>query len=254
MLAFLILIVFVAFGAYMSSPKNIGKMGEKVVAMKLDWLSGEYIVLNDVLLPAKNGTSQVDHIVVSPYGIFVIETKNYKGWIFGHENSEKWTQSLVGHRSFFGWTSQKYKLGNPIKQNMAHVRAVRNLLKDLGDFNIIPIVVFSNQATLNITTPNHIVVNWCNLRSVIKVYGTPCISEENVGKIVARLRSSNIISKEAREAHAQNANYARNKNELNIANYRCPKCGANLVERNGKFGRFLGCSNYPKCRFTHNFQ
>ena len=97
-------------------------------------------------------------------------------------------------------------------------------------------------------------VNWCNLRSVIKVYGIPCISEENVGKIVARLRSSNIISKEAREAHAQNANYARNKNELMIANYRCPKCGANLVERNGKFGRFLGCSNYPKCRFTHNFQ
>ena len=183
--------------------------------------------MNDVLLPAKYGTSQVDHIVVSPYGIFVIETKNYKGWIFGHENSEQWTQSLVGHRSFFGWTSRKYKMGNPIKQNIAHVRAVRNLLKDLGDFHIIPIVVFSNCGEL-------------------------VQSEENVGKIVAVLRSSNITSKEAREAHAQNANYAKNKNELMIANYRCPKCGANLVERNGKFGKFLGCSNYPRCRFTHN--
>lgn len=91
MFVFLILIVFVVFGAYMSSPKNIGKMGEKLVAMKLYWLSGEYIVLNDVLLPAKNGTSQVDHIVVSPYGIFVIETKNYKGWIsVGQARSINW--------------------------------------------------------------------------------------------------------------------------------------------------------------------
>lgn len=251
-----VLIIFLAllvFGARFSSPKTLGKIGERIVANKLDWLSGEYIVLNDVLLPAKYGTSQVDHIVVSPFGIFVIETKNYKGWIFGHENSEQWTQSLVGHKSFFGWTSRKYKMGNPIRQNIAHVRAVRNLLKDLGDFHIIPIVVFSNKASLNITTPNHIVVNWRNLRSVIKTFRVPCISAESVNCIVKVLRSSNIISNDARKAHASNANYAKNKNEMMIANNRCPKCGCNLVERNGKFGKFLGCSNYPRCRFTHNF-
>ena len=76
----------------MSSPENIGKVGEKRVARKLDWLSKEYIILNDIMLPTQYGTTQIDHIVISPYGIFVIETKNYKGWIFGHENSEEWNK------------------------------------------------------------------------------------------------------------------------------------------------------------------
>ena len=93
-----IFVLLVAFKIWMSSPKNIGKFGEKRVARKLDWLSKEYITLNDILLPTNYGTTQIDHIVVSPYGIFVIETKNYKGWIFGHENSEEWKQSLFGKK------------------------------------------------------------------------------------------------------------------------------------------------------------
>ena len=75
--------------ATLSSPNRIGKSGERRVARKLDWLSEEYIVLNDIMLPTQYGTTQIDHVVISPYGIFVIETKNYKGWIFGHENSEE---------------------------------------------------------------------------------------------------------------------------------------------------------------------
>ena len=62
----------------MSSPENIGKVGEKRVARKLDWLSKEYIILNDIMLPTQYETTQIDHIVISPYGIFVIETKNLR--------------------------------------------------------------------------------------------------------------------------------------------------------------------------------
>ena len=110
-------VLFVAFKIWMSSPKNIGKFGEKRVARKLDWLSKEYTTLNDILLPTHYGTTQIDHIVVSPYGIFVIETKNYKGWIFGHENSEEWKQSLLGKKRFWGWSSEQHKFRNPIRQN-----------------------------------------------------------------------------------------------------------------------------------------
>ena len=91
----LILVIIVGLSVWriiMSSPENIGKVGEKRVARKLDWLSKEYIILNDIMLPTQYGTTQIDHIVISPYGIFVIETKNYKGWIFGHENSEEWNK------------------------------------------------------------------------------------------------------------------------------------------------------------------
>ena len=65
----------------MSSPDNVGKAGERRVARKLDWLPKEYTILNDIMLRTQYGTTQIDHVVVSPYGIFVIETKNYKGWI-----------------------------------------------------------------------------------------------------------------------------------------------------------------------------
>lgn len=235
-----------------SSPQNIGKKGEKRVARKLDWLSKEYITLNDILLPTNYGTTQIDHVVVSPYGIFVIETKNYKGWIFGHENSEEWKQSLLGKKKFWGWSSKQYKLINPIRQNAAHARALKKILKEVGEFTIIPIVVFSDNAELNITTPNHIVVNWGDLRSTIKSYRTPNISQEDIHRIVNIISSSNITTKEDREKHILNIkNIQRNKHTA-IANRICPKCGGDLVERRGKYGNFLGCSNYPKCRFTLN--
>lgn len=67
-----IVILLVVWKVWLSKPENIGKMGEKLVARKLNWLSNEYITLNDVLLPTRYGTTQIDHIVVSPYGIFII--------------------------------------------------------------------------------------------------------------------------------------------------------------------------------------
>ncbi|MBE6286353.1 MAG: NERD domain-containing protein [Bacteroidales bacterium] len=112
-----IFILFAAWNIWWSSPQNIGKRGERRVARKLDWLSQEYITLNDLLLPTRYGTTQIDHVVVSPYGIFVIETKNYKGWIFGHENSEEWRQSLLGKKRFWGWSSEQHKFRSPIRQN-----------------------------------------------------------------------------------------------------------------------------------------
>ena len=112
-----IFILFAAWNIWWSSLQNIGKRGERRVARKLDWLSKEYITLNDLLLPTRYGTTQIDRVVVSPYGIFVIETKNYKGWIFGHENSEEWKQSLLGEKRFWGWSSEQHKFRSPIRQN-----------------------------------------------------------------------------------------------------------------------------------------
>ena len=246
-----IFISLIALKIWMSSPNNIGKIGEKRVAMKLDWLSKEYITFNDVLLPTKYGTTQIDHIVVSPYGIFVIETKNYKGWIFGHEKSEQWKQSLIGKKRFFGWSSEQHKFINPIRQNATHARAIKTILKDIGDFPIIPIVVFSNSAELKITVFNHIVINRCNLNSVIKSYKTQYISEETIQRIISKIVSSNITLEGSRDNHIHNIQFFQQKRAATIANRKCPKCGGNLVERKGKYGNFLGCSNYPQCSFTH---
>ena len=76
----LLILVFSKFGLFISS----GEYGERRIKKCLSSLpEEEYFVLNDLYL--KNGakTTQIDHIVVSIYGIFVIETKTYKGWIYG---------------------------------------------------------------------------------------------------------------------------------------------------------------------------
>lgn len=248
-----IIILLVFWRIWSSNPTNIGKSGEKKVARKLNWLSEEYVTLNDILLPTRYGTTQIDHIVVSPFGIFIIETKNYKGWIFGHQNSEEWTQSLLGKKTFWGWSSEQHKFRNPIRQNIAHSIAVKDILKDIGEFTIIPIVVFSDNASLNITTPNHIVTNWSNLRSAIKSHRNRIITQNDIQRIITRLSMRNITTDGSREQHIHKVQAIQHNKEQAIANHRCPKCGGQLIERNGKYGKFWGCSNYPNCKFTHKY-
>ena len=75
-------------------------------------------VLRNVYLPKKNGeTSEVDVIFITQKGIFVIESKNYSGWIFGDEKNQKWTAMLPNR--------QKNQFYNPILQNKTHVKWMR---------------------------------------------------------------------------------------------------------------------------------
>ena len=89
---------------HLNRAKIIGKRGEKNVNFNLHFLSNEYHLFNDVYVYVNDKSIQIDHIVVSKYGVFVIETKNVKGWIFGNDNSEFWTKNMYG---------KKYKFYNP---------------------------------------------------------------------------------------------------------------------------------------------
>ena len=97
----------------------------------------DYHLMNHVTLQMNDGTTQVDHILVSRFGVFVIETKDYKGWIFANANQANWTQVL------FKW---KFKFQNPIFQNIRHVRAVQGLLDFLPPGAIKSVVVFTGEA------------------------------------------------------------------------------------------------------------
>ena len=73
-----------------------GWLGEKMTAFGV-WLKLDPEVcrrIHNVILPARNGTTKIDHIVVSIYGLFLIETKNMDGWIFGSAQQETWTQQF----------------------------------------------------------------------------------------------------------------------------------------------------------------
>lgn len=226
-------------------PKIKGYMGERAVSIRLNAsLSEEYHILDDLILKTTWGTSQIDHVVVSKYGMFVIETKNYKGWIFGHENSEKWTQNIYGH---------KYTLANPVKQNQSHIRALRNVLSDIDRCPIISIIAFSGRASLHVTVESAYVVYWREVAPVIKRHRTEVIGDEQVQRIVAHLQESNITTKNRTKEHTKRVRQVTAHYENALAAGSCPRCGGRLVERKGAYGSFYGCSNYPRCKYTHRY-
>lgn len=121
-----IILLFIAIGAFKAfKPFIKGKIGEFSVALhvKLYLSKDHYILLNDCTLPdGRGGTTQIDHILLSPFGIFVIETKNYKGWIFGSEGQKNWTQKLY---------KNSYKFQNPLHQNYKHQKVLEQVLADI---------------------------------------------------------------------------------------------------------------------------
>ena len=223
--------------------RSKGRIGEHRVAHILGRLPKDrYQVINDLLLRTSSGsTTQIDHVVISQYGIFVIETKFYKGWIYGGENSEFWTQNIYGN---------KYTLRNPILQNAGHVRVLRQLLKDYGDIPFIPVVAFSRQASLGVSSGTP-VIYWNQIRKVIGQFKEKRIAPDALTGIYNKLIESNIPdSKESRREHIRNVRSYEDRRNTAVASGKCPRCGGNLVLRHGKYGSFYGCSNYPRCKFT----
>jgi hypothetical protein len=103
-----------------------------------------YHLMNHVTLQLKDGTTQVDHILVSKFGVFVIETKDFKGWIFANAKFATWTQVLFRH---------KFRFQNPIFQNSRHVRAVQDLLDFLPPESIKSVVIFTGEAKFKTEVP-----------------------------------------------------------------------------------------------------
>lgn len=142
-------VVLKMLSAVLSTPAMKGRIGERRVARRLrDGLGPEYEILNDVYLPSREGeTTQIDHIVVSPYGIFVVETKNWTGWIFGDAESAKWTQSVYRKKSSFQ---------NPIRQNYKHICELgRNL--GIGADYFIGVVAITGDCTFKTEMPDGVV-------------------------------------------------------------------------------------------------
>ena len=222
-------------------PSIKGKWGEVKVAGILSLLpDNEYKVLHDIVIQSNGYTSQIDHIVVSVYGIFVIETKNYKGWITGFENSKQWTQNIFGH---------KHSFYNPIKQNRSHIIALKNELYIIED-NFIPIIAFSGNCSLNINTETP-VIYISQILTEIKRYTEKKFDKTQLDDIVERIKAINIDSPKIRQEHISEIKRNIWVKENKLQHGICPRCGAELVLRRGQYGEFYGCSNYPRCHYTH---
>lgn len=216
-----------------------------MVAKELTRLPEGYYSLNDIVFKTNNGTTQIDHIVVSKYGVFTIETKNYSGDIYGNDFREEWTQIIVS-----SYVTKNY-LYNPVKQSRGHAAHIKRILDNSNiRVPVIPIVVFTGSANIsNVETKQH-VVHVEQLLEVINLYRTECLNETQVANAYEILQQNNIREQVNDLEHVNNVYNSLNEKEAIVASGHCPYCGGRLQRRTGRYGLFYGCSNYPKCRFT----
>lgn len=226
-----------------------GEEGEYYAAKQLCKLdNSKYFVINDLVFRKQNGlTCQIDHIVVSQSGVFVIETKNIYGYIRGSEKSKLW-------RSYWK-DGRDLAFDNPVPQNESHITALSERLGAGRQIPYYSIIAFTPTAELQVTVNNVSVVYWTQLRDLIRSHKDTYLTLDEATTIYDNIIALNITDPEVRKKHGQQANARKvnyeQKANTALDNGKCPKCGGNLVKRIGAYGAFYGCSNYPNCKYTH---
>lgn len=180
----------------------------------------EYKIIKNLSYKSGNKIINIDYLIISKYGIFVLLIENNKVSIKGEIYDNE-------------WININKKIKNPTKINYSHVISISNVLR--MDSNIfIPIVCYPNKTKLEIEKPFNQVCNINDLIYIINKYDKP-IYTLDIDKLYKY-----ILSIDIKKEHKKS-----NSKELI-----CPKCGHKLVLRKGAYGPFYGCTNYPKCKYT----
>lgn len=161
--------------------------------------SDVYTPFRDVIIPSGNGTTQIDHVVVSAFGIFVIETKNMKGWIFGRETDARWMQVLS--------RKNKYPFQNPLRQNYCHTKSLADFL-GLDHSLFHSIVFFAGGCRFKTTMPPSVISS--NLPSYIKQFTGRLLDEVRLVKIVEKIKALKTDPDLTPQNHLSNLNRTRN--------------------------------------------
>ncbi|MCD7807690.1 MAG: NERD domain-containing protein [Lachnospiraceae bacterium] len=221
--------------------ENVGQFGEYSTEFALtnDNLDGELIVLKNLYVPTQGKTSEIDLVMIHQKGIFVFESKNYSGWIFGSDDQLNWTQCLPN--------GEKNRFYNPVRQNQTHMRALATYLeRPVSDF--ISYIVFSERCTLKKVpedTDSVVIVRRPDMLKKLRAYFRKAPDRYTHEEIQAIAGSLNCLVNRSTEEKQQHIDDIKNK---------CPFCGNDLVLRNGKYGQFWGCKSYPKCKFTRQIK
>lgn len=264
-LPFLIAIISVAVFVlaaifFRSTPESIGNIGESRTARYLQKLPQDsYAVFNDLIVADSEGrTTQIDHIVVSRYGIFVVETKCYKGWIFGNPQNRTWTQTLWTGRGWYA-SSEKYQFQNPIRQNWRHIYVLAEKLR-LPKNMFFNVVVFSGSAEFKTNMPYNVMTEY-DVAAYIESYSDTLLSEATMKRICSSLYKlalhSDATHKEMKTQHVEMlCEYHNTESEDAFAQNApvCPNCGAAMRKRHRRSDSapFYGCVRYPMCKGTRS--
>jgi hypothetical protein len=185
-----------------------GEIGEFKIDIQLDQLPKDCRYLSDLLIKnpkAKSGYSQIDHVVLTPYGIFVIETKNYQGTIYGGKDRKKWS------------VNGKFQMMNPFVQNYGHIKALSSLIDQKYEEFFVSFVSFTKRATFKVDLDyrkiqsNELIVYDIELSefihrkvSVSKIqHKEPLFSESEISRVYNAFSDANIKDPAIRREHEQ---------------------------------------------------
>lgn len=178
-----------------------GNYGEFLTFCMLEKM-GESNILTNIYLPQKDGTTtEVDLLIINATGIYVFESKNYSGWIFGDEKNKMWTQSLKG--------GQKNKFFNPIWQNKGHISALDNYLNNQFSDAFYSYIIFSERCELkkvNFSSPNVSVIKRNKLIREFKKHISVVanrLSTEEVQEIYSKLKLRTLADEETKKKHIE---------------------------------------------------
>jgi restriction system protein len=238
------LVLLLIILSLLKTPIMKGRVGEFQVNVlaKLFLDKQIYTLFKNVTLPTEDGTTQIDHVIVSGFGVFVIETKNMKGWIFGSPQQEFWTQKIYRHTS---------KFQNPLRQNYKHTKTLESAL-GIGEDKLFSLVVFIGDSEFKTPMPEQVVYAGDYIR-FIKSKQQPILSDSEVREICHKIETGRL--KPSLKTHLDHVNHVKTiveQKQQQIDND-CPRCGKPMVLRTARSGdnpgnQFWGCSGYPKCR------
>ncbi|OQU01064.1 nuclease [Vibrio parahaemolyticus] len=223
-----------------------GVFGEFLVNRLLSILpESDYTLIKDVTLPTSDGTTQVDHIVVSKYGIFVVETKNMKGWIFGSARQKQWTQKIYRHSS---------KFQNPLHQNYKHIKALETLL-GCSEEHLYSVIVFIGDSTFKTEMPPNVTYARGSIR-YIQQFNDVVFSDNDYARLTESINQ--IKLKRGVITDLKHLKHVKKVVTSKASSNQCPRCGSEMVLRETKRGenigkQFWGCSTFPKCRAVKQF-
>lgn len=182
--------------------RNQGARGEYWTSRSLEKAPFEYKMLfNCYIQNHKGDKTELDIIMISSKGIYVVENKNYTGWIFGDENSRNWCETIKGKKYFFY---------NPVKQNKSHIKNLEKFLK-LGEEKYISIISFNKGANLKkvkVESPNTYVVHYNKLEKFIKSQNQnpDCLTHDEIEEIYNKLLPGTQLTEEEKQAHIERIN------------------------------------------------
>lgn len=240
--AFWYLIPIGILAGVIKTPWFKGVMGEFVINVFARWKldNNVYHLLKNVTLPTEDGTTQIDHIIVSVFGVFVVETKNLRGWIFGSLNQKTWTQKIYRHTN---------KFQNPLHQNYKHTRTLQSLL-NLEDNQIQSVVVFIGDSEFKTPMPDNVTYGMGYIRFILS-RTERVLSPKQVVEITQVIEAGRLArTLRNHRDHVRHVNNIINKKQDQQL---CPRCGSEMLlrktTRGANKGRsFWGCSTFPKCR------